>query len=356
MRLAARSLYVTTPTLPLTVTAAVSGREWDTYVESHPHASRYHLWAWRRIFEDSFDLESIYLAARRGTTLAGVLPMVVFRSRLFGHFAVSLPFVDHGGVCADDEATERQLIDHAAAAAHDAGLSYVELRHVTAHGTDLPARRHKVDMRLRLQASTDAMWGGLDRKVRNQVRKAEKSGLVARAGGPELVQIFYDVFACNMRDLGTPVAPRRFFANVLGSTETNARVHLIEHEGRAVAAAIALTRGDEIAVPWAASHRAYRHMCPNNLLYWRMIEHAIDNGLTRFNFGRSTPDQGTFHFKRQWGAEPTPLTWEYCLAPGVGLPNLSPSNPRFEMAIAVWKRLPVALTRALGPTLARSLP
>ena len=356
MTLAARSSNLAIARRPLTITSDVSPLEWDTYVESHPHASRYHLWTWRRIFGESFNLESIYVAARRGAAITGVLPMVLFHNRLFGRFAVSLPFVDDGGVRADDEETAMRLVEHAAAVARERGLAYVELRHVTAQFDDLPARRHKVGMTLCLQSSKEGMWDGLDRKVRNQVRKAEKSNLVSRDGGVELVPIFYDVFARNMRDLGTPVTAQRFFENVAGSRDTNARVYLVEHNARPVAAAIALVRGNEIAVPWAASLREYRHMCPNNLLYWRMIEHAIDRGLTRFNFGRSTPDQGTFHFKRQWGAEPTPLTWEYCLAPGVGVPNLSPSNPKFEMAIAVWKRLPIALTRALGPAIARSLP
>ena len=334
----------------------VSPLEWDTYVESHPQASRYHLWAWRQIFENAFGLETIYLAARTANAVTGVLPLVLFRSVLFGRFAVSLPFVDQGGICADDGASAEALRDRAVALARERGLSYLELRHVCRRFSDLPAREHKVGMTLPLRASATEMWEALDRKVRNQVRKAEKSNLQGREGGAELVPQFYEVFAHNMRDLGTPVYARRFFEQVLAEPATQARVHLIEHTGRPVAAAIALTRGDQVAVPWASSLRAYRQMCPNNLLYWRMIERAIEDGFSVFDFGRSTPGQGTFHFKRQWGAEPTALHWEYCLAPGVPVPNLSPSNPRFDVAIAIWKRLPLPLTRALGPRIVRSLP
>ena len=177
----------------------------------------------------------------------------------------------------------------------------------------LPARTHKVGMRLALGADAARAWDGLDRKVRNQVRKAEKSGLTWRRGGVELLDRFYAVFAQNMRDLGTPVYSRRFFEHVLSTFPATSSVCLVDHGDRTVAGAITLSHRDILEVPWASSLREYRSQCPNNLLYWRIIEHAIESGRRSLDFGRSTPNEGTYHFKEQWGARPEPLYWEYVM-------------------------------------------
>ena len=341
---------------PLEIVNDVPEAEWDRFVNAHPYASGYHVWRWRRVFETAFGHETLYLAAREHGRVVGVLPLVIFRSRLFGRFAVSLPFVNYGGVCAQDAEVAACLVQRAASIAAARGLSHVELRHQTRQCPTLPVREHKVGMYLSLEHDPSRAWDRLDRKVRNQVRKAEKSGLTARWGGPELLDRFYDVFAHNMRDLGTPVYSPRFFSEVMAAFPETARVCLVDHGETTVAGAISLCHRDVIEVPWASSLREYRSQCPNNLLYWRIIEQAIEIRQATLDFGRSTPHEGTYHFKQQWGAEPKPLYWEYVLNGDAALPNLSPSNPRFSAAIAIWTRLPVAITNYVGPHIVRSIP
>jgi FemAB-related protein (PEP-CTERM system-associated) len=340
----------------LNVSTEATERAWDTFVGGQAHASGYHRWAWRRIIEEAFGHETVYLSADEEGEMVGVLPLVIFRSRLFGRFAVSLPFVNYGGIVARDSDVAQALADRAANIAAERRLSHVELRHVARQRPDLPVRHHKVGMYLTLASDTERAWNGLDRKVRNQVRKAEKSDLTARSGGAELLDRFYDVFARNMRDLGTPVYSKRFFARVLANLRDNARVFLVDHGDRTVAGGIVLTHRDTLEVPWASSLREYRSQCPNNLLYWRIIEHAIQSGFTTLDFGRSTPNEGTYQFKQQWGAVPRPLHWEYLLCAGGALPNLSPANPRFSAAIKIWTRLPLSVTNVLGPHIVRSIP
>jgi len=211
-------------------------------------------------------------------------------------------------------------------------------------------------MRLALGADEASAWTALDRKVRNQIKKAEKSDLVASDGGAELLKDFYSVFAHNMRDLGTPVYSRRFFDAVMEQFPDQTRVHVVWHQSRAVAAALSYAWRDTLEVPWASSLRAYRAMCPNNPLYWSVMRSAIAQGFATLDFGRSTSNEGTFHFKRQWGAEPAPLFWEYALTGRSSLPDQSPANPQFRTAIAVWKRLPVGVATWLGPHIVRSIP
>jgi FemAB-related protein (PEP-CTERM system-associated) len=352
----ARNLAARSAPRLLDITAEAAGAEWDQFVLNRRDASGYHLSGWRRVFEDAFGHETLYLAAREHGRIAGVLPLVLFRSRIFGRFAVSLPFVNYGGVCAEDDDVAQALVAKASAVMEERRLSHVELRHTVRRLAHLPARTHKVTMRLALGDDPTRMWDGLDRKVRNQVRKAEKSGLTWRRGGAELLERFYEVFAVNMRDLGTPVYSRRFFDQVLSNFPTTAAVCLVDHGDRTVAGAIALSHRDGLEVPWASSLRDYRSQCPNNLLYWKIIEHGIDTRHASLDFGRSTPNEGTYHFKAQWGARPEPLYWEYVMQGNRELPNLSPSNPKYRAAINLWTRLPVAVTKVIGPHIVRSIP
>jgi len=345
-----------TETCEVTLAERGSEAEWDGFVGGHPDATGYHLWRWRKIFEDTFGHEGHYLIARRAGHIVGVLPLVLFRTTLFGRFAVSLPFVNYGGVVAEDDPAARMLVTYAAAEAKRLRLSHVELRHRRQQFPDLPARQHKVAMLLDLPSDPETLWGRLDRKVRNQVRKAEKSGLEVAAGGLELLGEFYEVFAHNMRDLGTPVYSRLFFQRVLQEFPGVARVVVVKQAARVVAAGISYAHRDSLEVPWASSLRAYRSLCPNNLLYWEVLRQAARDGFRTFDFGRSTPGEGTFQFKLQWGARPEPLCWEYHLVSRRTLPDLSPRNPKFKMAIAMWKCLPVRIASLIGPRVVRAIP
>jgi len=341
---------------PVVVCRAEDDTEWDRFVLAQPAASGYHLWRWRNVFERVFRHETEYLIARRDAEVVGVLPLVWFRTALFGRFAVSLPFVNYGGVVASDPGAAGALLECAMGSGQRRQASHIELRHVARQFEALPNKQHKVAMTLPLCSSADEMWTRLDRKVRNQVRKAEKSGLVAQAGGRELLGDFYRIFAHNMRDLGTPVYSRGLFDTVLAEFPEATHTFVVRRGDLPIAAAIAYRHGDVVEVPWASSLVAYRSLCPNNLLYWRIIEWAVAQGARVLDFGRSTPDEGTYHFKRQWGAAPQLLFWEYALLRGQTLPDHSPKNPRFAGAIRIWKRLPLAVTNTLGPRIVRTIP
>ena len=278
------------------------------------------------------------------------------RSWLFGSFAVSLPFVNYGGVLGDDEAIERALWQRAIDEASRAGAKHLEARHFVPRPFIDQRKQHKATMVLDLETDPDAQWKGFDAKVRNQVRKAERSGLTWRRCDASALFSFYDVFASCMRDLGTPVCSRRFFAEVLAAFPDSSSLILVEKNGEAVAAGFALAHRDTLEVPWAASLRQYRQLCPNNLLYWELIREAIRLGLRHFDFGRSTPGSGPYRFKQQWGARPVPLYWEYWLRDARPLPDLSPANERYEAAIRIWRNLPLRVTRQIGPVIARGIP
>ena len=357
MKPAVDSLVVHRPTCGVTVsaTSAPDGR-CDEYVAGRREATGYHLTGWLEIIAASLGRSTRYLVAESEGRVTGVLPLVMFNSAVFGRSVVSMPFLNYGGVVADDAVSARALLQAATGETIAAGAAYLELRHRTRMFPELPAKTHKVRMVLRLSASAARQWDALDRKVRNQVRKAEKLGVEVDRGGAELLPSFYEVFARNMRDLGTPVYPLRFFRAILDRFPERAQVFRAMHGGRTVAASITWRHGNSIEVPWASSLRAANAACPNMLLYWAMLGHAAEEGFEEFDFGRCTPFEGTYGFKQQWGAAPRQLVWEYWLPAGAPLPDVSPRNPRYARAIAVWRRLPVPVTQVLGPWIVRHIP
>ena len=341
---------------PLVVHDRAARDTCNEYLEAHHGASAYHAPAWLDVIHRSFGHDTRYLVAESAGSICGVLPLVFFKSRVFGHFTVSMPFVNYGGVLADHADAARALLARAIEETRKAGGSYLELRHTARLFPELPARSHKVAMTVALEGTPEHQWQRIDRKVRNQVRKAEKSGLDSEDGGIELLDAFYAVFSQNMRDLGTPVYGVRFFSEVLSTFPEATRVFIVRHAGRPVAASIVHFRGPTIEVPWASSIREFNPLCVNVLLYWRMLQFATDRGFRTFDFGRSTPNEGTFHFKQQWGAQSHELVWEYWMADGKPLPNLSPSNSKFGLAIKVWQHLPLSVATTLGPVIVRNIP
>jgi serine/alanine adding enzyme len=326
--------------------------EWDRYVATRPDATGYHEWAWLTVFSRAFGHEARALAAWSGDRIVGVLPMMLVTSPLFGRSLTSMAFVNYGGVLADEEAVGLRLIDEARDVARREKCPHVELRHLDRRFPSLPCRQHKVTMTLSLQ---DGMWDRLDRKVRNQIRKAQKSELVA-VSGRNLLDEFYTVFSRNMRDLGTPVYSPRLFEEALAAFPDRANVHVVRLGDRPVAAGFTFRTGATVEVPWASSIRDFNALCPNHLLYWSILESAYGSGCTTLDFGRSTPNEGTFKFKAQWGAMPVPLHWEYILADGAELPVLAAANPRLRVMVEAWKRLPVPIAEKIGPWIVKGIP
>lgn len=333
------------------------GRSWDAFVNAHHDGTNYHLHGWRKVVEQSFGHKTIYLVAIDGhNEICGILPYVQMKSRLFGHFLVSLPFFNYGGLLASDSSVAGNLLNASRKMLSGIGVAHIELRHLKRCGDIEATKQHKVTMLLGLKHEEEQQWSVLDTKVRNQVRKAQKNGLQAVTGGTELLDGFYEVFCRNMRDLGTPVYGRNFFSNVLAEFPDSTRILSVVKDGRTIASALMTWYKETLEIPWASSNRDFREFCPNNLLYWEAIRFAIGRKMRTFDFGRSTPGEGTYNFKKQWGAVPVKLYWQYLLGDGVALPEVNTKNPKYRFAIQVWQRLPITIANFLGPHIVRCIP
>jgi FemAB-related protein (PEP-CTERM system-associated) len=329
---------------------------WDAYVMGHPGANNYHLSVWRRVIESSFGHRAHYLTSFSGNRIDGVLPLVRVQSRLFGDFLVSLPFVNYGGPCADSVEVESNLVRAAVELARRKGVRQLEIRTEQAGDTELQVRSRKVSMRLQLPESPDELWKALGSKLRSQIKRPERENVTIRIGRETELDGFYDVFALNMRDLGTPVYSKTLFASVLRELPDSTWIVSVYLGDRAVASGLLVGFRDTIEVPWASSLRRFNSIGTNVFLYWHLLKFAIEEGYRTFDFGRSTPDSGPFRFKSQWGAKPVPLNWQYWVPHGAVLAEVNPDSPRFDLPKRIWKQLPVPLTRLLGPSIVKNIP
>ena len=329
--------------------------EWDDFVRAQPGWTHFHLYGWKDVMTGTYGHECPFLAARdaRGA-LRGVLPLVRVRSLFFGHYLVSMSFLNYGGPLGE-EAAVRALIDHVVALARRDNVKLLELRSRTALPTALPVSHRKVAVVLDLEQGGPApTWERLTSKLRNYVRRTEKGGVTVRFGLDE-IESFYEVFSRRMHELGTPTHTRRLFQQVAAAFPESAWFGCAYFEGRPVACGCGLQWEDEIEITWGSAIACAPELRPNILLYWAFIERAAAMGLRRFNFGRATPGSGSHSFKHQWASRDEPLWW-YGLSARPGTTTPSPTDATFSWGPRVWKHLPARLATALGPSIVRGIP
>ena len=330
--------------------------EWNAFARSAPGWTHFHLAGWRAVVERVHGHECPYLCARdEAGRLAGVLPLVRVRSRLFGHYLVSMPFLNYGGPLGSDAAVSA-LVAHAVEMAREDGAKLLELRSRQPLPVDLPVSHRKITVLLDLPAGdAEALFAGLKAKVRSQVRRPQKEGVTVRFG-PEQVAPFFAVFARHMRDLGTPTQPRRLFDAIAATFGDDAWFGCAYLGERAIACGCGFRWAGEFEMTWASALVAYNQIAPNMLLYWAFLERAAKEGVGVFNFGRCTPGGGTHRFKQQWGGRDEPLHWYQHVPAGGAAKTPSPDDEAYAWGPRLWKRLPVSLATALGPRIVRGIP
>lgn len=328
--------------------------EWDAFGAAQAGWTAFHRHALGETTADVFTHECLRLCARNGDgELTGILPLVRVRSRLFGHFLVSMPFVSYGGPLGTDEAV-RVLAAHANALAIEGGADLLELRSARELPTDLPVSHRKITAVLPLPpGEPDKAFGNLKSKLRSQIRRPTKEGVEVRMG-PDQVKPFHRVFSQHMRDLGTPTMPLRWFESLSRTFGDDAWFACGWLRGEPVACGAGFRWNEEFEITWASSLRAHNGISPNMAVYWSLIERAAREGHRRFNFGRCTPGSPTHKFKSQWGAVDEPLWWYQGGTGGASTPNAS--SGKFELATRAWRRLPLAVANVLGPRIVRYIP
>lgn len=327
---------------------------WDDYVLAHPQGTFFHRYGWKRLIESSYRYPGHYLLAERAGGLCGVLPLGEVKHLLFGHSLISVPFCVQGGVLADDPETQTALQNRAMELATELGVSHLEVRNQQSDRDDwLHKEGLYVTFRREISEDHDANLGAIPRKQRAMVRKGIKAGLVGEQDTG--IDNLYQAYSESVRNLGTPVFPKQHFQAIRAEFGDDVDVITVRHEGRVVASVMNYYFRDQVLPFYGGGISAARGLAANDFMYWEVMRRAVERGCRVFDFGRSKVDTGSYRFKKHWGFEPEPLNYEYFLVRAKELPDLNPNNPKYRLFINAWKKLPVGVSRAIGPWLARGL-
>ncbi|HEV2747210.1 MAG TPA: FemAB family XrtA/PEP-CTERM system-associated protein [Allosphingosinicella sp.] len=329
----------------------------DAFVRAHPQATPFHRPQWSAAVERGCGQRSRYLVAEAASgALTGVLPLTEVRSVLFGSALVSSGFAVGGGILAEDEAGAAALADAAWALARRIGCASVELR-----GGGLPPGWRRRDgtyanFARDLPAEDAAILASIPRKQRAEVRRAQGLGLVVSTGNSSAARsAHYRVYAESVRNLGTPVFPKRLFEAMLEAFGEEADIVTLSQDDEPVASVLSFYFRGTVYPYWGGGTRAARGLRANELLYYELMRHAAARGCTRFDFGRSKLGTGAYAFKKNWGFEPQPLVYAVRTAGGGACREINPLDPKYRLQVAAWKKLPLWLANRLGPPIARGL-
>jgi FemAB-related protein (PEP-CTERM system-associated) len=329
--------------------------EWDRFVNASPAGSPFHLTAWKTVVEKYMGRRTFCLTARDESGLRGVFPISWVRSRLFGDCLVSTPLAVYGGICATDREAYSGLLNAGQELAQRLGVKYLEMRNCTEpFPTNLPGRDLYVTFTQDLTPGPEKLMQALPRDTRYAVRKSIKSGLEWTED--LTLRDFYEIYAQSVHRLGTPVFSRRLFEVLTSEFSGRCRLFAVRKGKQAIAGVLCLYFRDRVLPYYAGALPEFYKDSPNNFMYWSLIAQSCKEGFRVFDFGRSKRDTGSFHFKSAWSMEVTDLPYRYYLAKGKEIPHMSPVDAKFQLPVRLWKRMPFALTKIIGPQLIRRIP
>ncbi|WP_320041045.1 FemAB family XrtA/PEP-CTERM system-associated protein [uncultured Desulfobacter sp.] len=329
---------------------------WNNFVTKHPRASHCHLFAWKKVILDTYNQPAYYFCAQRNDLLVGVLPLIHIKSPIFSSSLVSMPYLSYGGALVQEREAERLLMDAAVDLAGKLKVKLVDLRDKPFNNLEISTselmEHEKVRMVKSLPDSGVKLLNSFPSKLRSQIKRPLKAGMTFSIGGREFVDAFYDVFKVNMRDLGSPVHSKLFFKKIFEHFTDKARIGIVKYNKIIVAAGVIISYKGEVEIPWASSLRQYNRFSPNMLLYSSLLEYCCDQKMDIFDFGRSTPGEGTYKFKKQWGSKPEPLAWQALhVEKNQNRKKYKDSSNKDKMQpfIRLWQKLPVSVATTVGP-------
>lgn len=333
---------------------------WDAFVQDSANSTFCHLTGWGQVIERVWKHSPHHLIAENGGAIKGVLPLFHVKSRVFGSMLISTPNGVYGGVATNDPEARQALIDEAKTLAAKLQVDFLELRDAFETGKVNDSDLHRKDLYFAFEhpitTDEDALMKSFPRDVRTMIRKGGKNELTSQLGREELLDEFYEVYATSVHHLGTPVFPKRLFVEFLREFPDHSDILLIRQGDKVAGGVLSFYFRDTVMPYYGGAYGEFYRAGINNFMYWELMRSAAARGFTRFDFGRSKTGTGAYEFKRGWGMQMNALPYQFYLVRAKEMPNLNPTNPKFELMINVWKRLPLGVTKLLGPRIVKYLP
>ena len=326
---------------------------WDAFVGRCDESTFFHRAGWKEVIERAFGHRTHYLLAESGGKIEGILPLAEIKHFYFGHSLSSLPFGVYGGIAAESEEA-RELLDRKAQdLAGNLGVDHLEYRNMKPFHEDWPTKDIYVTFRKEIDPDVDQNMKNIPRKQRAMVRSGIKHGLSSATD--ENADRFFRVFADNMLRHGTPALPKRYFEILMEVFGRDCEILTVTHGDEVVSGALSFYFKDEVLPYYAGDTVQARQLAANDFKYWELMKRACERGCRMFDYGRSKVGTGSFDFKKNWGFEPQPLHYEYQLHRAKEVPDQNPLNPKYQLFIKAWRRLPMPVANFIGPHIVKNL-
>ncbi len=326
---------------------------WDAYVNQHPEATFFHQYGWKQALNKSFRHKCYYLYAVQDENIVGVLPLGHIKSLFFGNALISTPFAVYGGVLSDNNEIKQLLTNDACQLAEKLKVDHLEIRNIKQQHPDWPNKELYVYFKKELADNDDDNLKAIPRKQRAMVRKGIKAGLEYDIS--KNIDSFYQAYSESVRNLGTPVFSKKFFASLIDVFGEQADILTVTKENELVASVLSFYYKNEVLPYYGGGTSVARNLKGNDFMYWALMQHSVQQGITAFDYGRSKEGTGSYSFKKNWGFEPRPLFYEFYLVKAKAIPDINPLNPKYQRFISIWRKLPLKLSQMLGPILSRDL-
>lgn len=326
---------------------------WDEFVLACPQATFFHRAGWQTVIQRAFGHKTWFFYAEAGGRIVGILPLAQIKSRLFGHSLGSLPFCVYGGIAAVADAARQALDAAAQKLAAELQVGHLEYRNLQPQHADWHTKDLYVTFRKEMAPDDEQNMQAIPRKQRAMVRKGIKFGLQSEID--EDTDRFFAAYSASVHRLGTPVFSRKFFQLLKETFPRDCELLTITHQGRTVCSVMSFYFRDEVLPYYGGGTAEARDVAGNDFMYWELMRRACARGYRIFDFGRSKLGTGSFDFKKNWGFEPQPLHYEYQLHRAKAVPDTNPLNPKYQLFIKMWQRLPLSVANAIGPHIVKNL-
>lgn len=334
-------------------------QQWNDYVTSKEDGTFFHLAQWQQVIEKAFGHKTYMIYAWStegigdGGKIVGVLPLGHVKSLLFGSNLVSMPFAVYGGAVADSKEIVQLLHQEGCRIAEELGVDSLELRQKKKSVDDWPTKDLYVTFTKEMFADYDENMKAIPSKQRSQIRSAIKKGLDCEIDTD--IERFFDAYSFSVWRLGTPVFPKHYFKILQEEFKEDCEIMTASFEDETVASCMVFYFRDVVMLYYLGGKDSARSLKGNDFLYWQVMCRAADRGCKVFDFGRSKVGTGAYSFKLNKGFIPEPLEYQYYLVKADEVPQINPNNPKYKLFIDLWKKMPLGLSRFIGPMISKNL-
>lgn len=332
---------------------AASHARWDDFVRRCPEATFFHRAGWQTVIETAFGHPTRFMYAEVDGQILAILPLAQIKSRWFGHTLCSLPFCVYGGIASTDQRAADALDLAAQSLAARLRVDHLEYRNLSSSHADWVKQDLYVTFRKPLHVAVEQNMLEIPRKQRAMVRKGIAGGLHSAIDAD--VDHFFDAYADSVHRLGTPVFAKRYFQLLQHVFGQDCELLTVYSGSDPVSSVLVFYFRNEVLPYYGGGGTQARTLAANDFMYWEVMRRACEKGCTLFDFGRSKLGTGAFDFKKNWGFDPQPLHYECQLHRASSVAQNNPLNPKYQLLIKAWRKLPLPLANVLGPRIVRYL-